>query len=285
MFADVGECGIMDYKSGLQRERYMQETGKKYYEIGSISKACWLIELLSTQKSWELAALSKALRLPKSTVHRMLLTLEDNGYVVQEKQRGEYCLSFKMFSLGSRMLQHASIVDITRPYCMELREKVNETINLCVQFDAEMLVVDRHVTTQALRQDTVIGGTFSMLQSASGKIYLAFAHEAEVGKSIALMRERVGNDVVDKLLLALREELKEVQRTGLAYDAEEEFIGVRCVAVPLMDFQNSLVATLSVSIPTVRINKQSLANIKRHLIHISKKISTRLGASPGSLPF
>ncbi len=105
---------------------------KKYYEIGSVSKACLLIETLSTKKSWELAELSRALGLPKTTVHRMLLTLEDNGYVFQEKQRGEYCLSFKLFSIGSRILRHSSLVDMARPYCRELLEAVDETVNLCV---------------------------------------------------------------------------------------------------------------------------------------------------------
>lgn len=263
----------------------MTQTVKKYYEVGAVSKACLLIEMLSTRKSWELAALSKAVGLPKTTVHRMILTLEDNGYVIQEKQRGEYCLSFKMFSVGSKMLRYSSMVDVARPYCMELLEAVNETVNLCVPFGTDMLVVDRHITTQPLRQDTVIGGTFPMLQSASGKIFLAFAQEAEVRKAVEQVREKSGREFADKLMLTLRAELEEVRKTGLAYDAEEVFKGVRCVAVPILDFQNCLAGTLSVSVPTVRLNKKTMANIKQQIVQMSQKISLRLGASPASLPF
>lgn len=258
---------------------------KKYYEIGSISKACLLIEILSTRKSWELTDLCKAVGMPKTTVHRMLLTLEDNGYVVQEKQRGEYCLSFKLFSIGSRMLRHSSLVDIARPYCRELLEAVDETVNLCVVSGTEMLVVDKQVTSQMLRQDSIIGSSFPLFQSASGKIFLAFADTAETEKVLALIREQSPGVHSEQVMLDLRSELEQVRQTGLAYDYEEVFKGVRCTAAPIYDFQNKLVATLSISAPTVRLNENTSSSIVSHIIEAARKISQRLGASPACLPF
>lgn len=258
---------------------------KKYYEIGALSKACLLIEMLSTKKSWELSDLCKAVGLPKTTVHRMLLTLEDNGYVVQEKQRGEYCLSFKLFSIGSRMLQHSSLVDIARPYCRELLDAVDETVNLCVVSGTEMLVVDKQVTSQMLRQDSIIGSSFPLFQSASGKIFLAFADEAETQKVLALIRQQSPSLHSEQVLRDLHSELEQVRRTGLAYDYEEVFKGVRCVAAPIYDFQDKLVATLSISAPTVRLNEKATASIEAHIVGAARKISQRLGASPACLPF
>lgn len=258
---------------------------KKYYEIGSVSKACLLIETLSTQKSWELAELSRAVGLPKTTVHRMLLTLEDNGYVFQEKQRGEYCLSFKLFSIGSRVLRHSSLVDMARPYCRELLESVDETVNLCVVSGTEMLVVDKQVTSQMLRQDSIIGSSFPLFQSASGKIFLAFAEEAEAEKVLKLINEQSPTLHIEQTMEDLRAELEKVCQTGLAYDYEEVFKGVRCIAVPIFDYQNKLVAALSVSAPTVRLNASSIVNIEKNIVQASTKISLRLGASPARLPF
>ncbi len=263
----------------------MLKQPKKYYEIGAVSKACLLIEILSTRKSWELADLCKAVGMPKTTVHRMLLTLEDNGYVVQEKQRGEYCLSFKLFSIGSRMLRHSSLVDIARPYCRELLEAVDETVNLCVVSGTEMLVVDKQVTSQMLRQDSIVGSSFPLFQSASGKIFLAFAEEEETEKVLELIKEQSPSTRSEEVMRSLRAELEKVRRTGLAYDYEEVFKGVRCTAAPVYDFQNNLVATLSISAPTVRLNKATSENIERHLIQTAQKISLRLGASPSCFPF
>lgn len=263
----------------------MLKQPKKYYEIGAVSKACLLIEILSTQKSWELADLCKAVGMPKTTVHRMLLTLEDNGYVFQEKQRGEYCLSFKLFSIGSRMLRHSSLVDIARPYCRELLQAVDETVNLCVVSGTEMLVVDKQVTSQMLRQDSIVGSSFPLFQSASGKIFLAFAEQEETEKVLALIKEESPSIRSEEVMRNLREELEKVRQTGLAYDYEEVFKGVRCTAAPVYDFQNSLVATLSISAPTVRLSKSASENIEKHIIQAAQKISLRLGASPSCFPF
>ncbi len=258
---------------------------KKYYEIGAISKACLLIETLSTQKSWELADLAKAMGMPKTTVHRILLTLVDNGYVVQEKQQGEYCLSFKLFSIGSRMMGHSSLVDIARPYCRKLLEAVDETVNLCVVSGTEMLVVDKQVTSQMLRQDSIIGSSFPLFQSASGKIYLAFAEKEETRKILALIEKQHPSMYSEQLMQDMQAELEQVKKTGLAYDYEEVFKGVRCTAAPIYNFQNKLVATISISAPTVRLNKTANANIDEHIILAASKISQRLGAAPACLPF
>lgn len=263
----------------------MPKTTKKYYEISAITKSCLLIEKLSTRPSWELADLSRAMELPKTSVHRMLLTLEDNGYVCQETERGEYSLTYKLFSIGSRVLQHSSFVDVARPYCRELQKAVDETVNLCVASGTEMLVVYKEVTSQMLRQDSTIGGSFPLFQSASGKVFLAFAEQAEAERVLQLIREQSQLDDIDRIMEELQVELEEVRRTGLAYDYEEVFKGVRCTAVPLFDFQDKLVGTLSVSAPTVRLNETTCANIERNITQAATRISLRLGASPTSLPF
>lgn len=262
----------------------MPKQTKKYYEISAVTKACQLIEMLSKQQSWELSALCKALGMPKTSVHRLLLTLEDCGYVVQEKQRGNYCLSFKLFSIGSRMLRHTSLVDIARPFCHELLQLTDETVNLCVVSGTEMLVVDKQVTTQMLRHDSIIGSSFPLFQSASGKIFLAFADQDETEKSLALIQREFPEISSDKIMSELHSELIGVKETGLAYDYEEVFKGVRCTAAPLFDFQNKLVATLSISAPTVRLNKKAISNIEQHLLETATKISQRLGASPNCFP-
>ncbi len=259
----------------------MLERSKKYYEIGAISKVCSLIEMLSTRKSWELAELCRAVGMPKTTVHRMLLTLEDNGYVVQEKLRGEYALSFKLFSIGSRTVNHSNLVDIARPFCKELLEAVDETVNLCVVSGTEMLVIDKQVTSQMLRQDSIIGSSFPLFQSASGKVFLAFAEQEEADKVLALLKAQKKTGEVSR---AFFEELETVRQSGVAFDYEEVFKGVRCTAAPIFDFQNKLVATLSISAPTVRLNEAANARIETHLVATTKKISQRLGAPAAGRP-
>lgn len=250
---------------------------KKYYEINSISKASQMLEILSTQKSWELGALSKAMGLPKSTTHRIVLTLKDNGYIVQEKGSSNYMLSYKLFSIGSRVLKNSSVVDVARPFCRELLKRIDETVNLCVVYGSQMLVVDRLVSSKPLRQDTSIGEMFPLLQSASGKIFLALGDEAEVADALQTTKDETNPQFVDELLASMYDELQAVKETWLAYDAEEVFQGVRCIAAPIFNYQSKVVSTLSVSVPTVRMTEASVTRIELNLSDITQQISAHLG--------
>ena len=214
----------------------------------------------------------------------MLLTLEDNGYVVQEKLRGEYALSFKLFSIGSRVINHSNLVDIARPFCKELLEAVDETVNLCVVSGTEMLVIDKQVTSQMLRQDSIVGSSFPLFQSASGKVFLAFAEKDEADKVLALLKAQSASQKPEVISPDILEELETVRQTGVAHDYEEVFKGVRCIAAPIFDFQNKLAATLSISAPTVRLNEAASAKIESNLVATTQKISRRLGASTAFRP-
>ncbi len=136
-----------------------------------------------------------------------------------------------------------------------------------------------------LRQDSIIGSSFPLFQSASGKIFLVFAEEAEAEKVLKLIAEQSPAVRIEQTMEALRAELEKVGQTGLAYDYEEVFKGVRWIAVPIFDYQNKLAATLSVSAPTVRLNASSIVKIEKNIIQASVKISLRLGATPARLPF
>lgn len=262
----------------------MSPSKKNYYTIGVISKCCLVLEMLASKRSWELAELCRALSMPKTTVHRILLTLEDQGYVVQERQRGEYSLSFKLFSIGSQVVRHTSILDVARPFCRELLDAVDETVNLCVVSDLEMLVIDKQVTSQSLRQDSIVGSAFPVFQSASGKVWLAFSDADESAEILRSIAERQNLVFSDTALNKLRVELDEVRQTGLAFDYEEVFQGVRCVAAPIFDFQGNITATLSISTPTIRLTEERADLIERELSQTVKKISKRLGATAVHFP-
>ncbi len=250
---------------------------KKYYEINSITKVCKLIETLATRSSWELTDLCKALDYPKTTIHRMLLTLLDNGYVIHEQSRGSYSLSFKLLSIGNSMLAKSSIVDIARPFCKKLRDTVNETVNLCIVSGKDILVIDKQTTNHTLRQDAIVGSSFPIRDSASGKIFLAFAEEMpQLFYDYVNSSEKKESPAQSS---KLADELETIRKIGLAYDYEEVFSGVRCVAAPIFDYQENLVAAISVSVPSARLDEQLQEKLNKEISLTAQDISLRLGSS------
>ena len=113
----------------------------KYYTIGVLGKSFGVIELMAHQAKWELRDLAKASGLPKGTLQRILLTLCELGFVSQDGKGGAYSLTLKFFKLGQRIASNNSLVEKARPACRQLMEKVNETVNLCVAQNFDMVVM------------------------------------------------------------------------------------------------------------------------------------------------
>lgn len=133
--------------------------------------------------------LAKASGLPKGTLQRILLTLCELGFVSQDGKGGAYSLTLKFFKLGQRIASNNSLVEKARPACRQLMEKVNETVNLCVAQNFDMVVMAQQVSWQILRLDSIIGSSFPIYPSASGKVHCAFLEESELLKFLNELRE------------------------------------------------------------------------------------------------
>lgn len=244
----------------------------------SIVKAFETVETLSQKPSWELADLCKRLAMPKTTVHRIILTLEKLGYVGQEKRRGGYSLTSKLFKLGSSVINHSGLVEMARPECQRLLSEVQETINLCIPNGTDMLVIDIQVANHPLRQVTSIGSEFAMIRSASGRAYLASLNQPEQDALLAQIREGVHDDDEWKGLLA---DLDETRQTGIGFDNEEIFTGVRCIAAPVFNHQSEVIASISVSAPIIRLTEERLDATAQAVAQAAANVSSRLGAPYG----
>ena len=240
------------------------DEGKKYYTIGSVEKVCDLLDTLSKKSSWELNELATEIGLPKTSVHRFLLTLADKGFVVQEKRRGRYSLSYKLFSIGSKVVEKTGLLKIARPYLERILTEIDETVNLAVPSGTEMLVIDKQVSSHALRQEVRLGSTFPMINSASGRIFLAFSAE--------------GGETVQSKIELFRERFALIRSTGVEEDDEEQYEGIRCIAVPVLDGENVACGAVSVSIPTLRYRDELVHRAREIAVEQASLISRRMGA-------
>ena len=249
---------------------------QKYYTISSIEKAFSVIELMTHKALWDLRELAKISGLPKGTLQRILLTLEELGYVRQEHRGGAYGLTLKLFQTGRRVVSNNNLVELARPHCRALLEAVNETVNLCMASGEEMVVVDQQVSRHHLRLDSIVGSSFPVYPSASGKIWLAFQEERESLRLLQALNKNsaMPPDAVNDFIA----ELTVVRREGVAFDYEEIFEGVRCVAAPIFDYSGNIVATLGCSVPTIRLSEELSARLVREISQKAQTISGLLGA-------
>ncbi|SIN81052.1 IclR family transcriptional regulator [Halodesulfovibrio marinisediminis] len=226
----------------------------KYFMMRSLEKAISVIETMATNSNWKLKTLSEACSIPKGTLQRILRTLEELGYVRQLERGGAYTLTLKLHKIGKQIASQNSLGSILKPILAKLRDKVNETVNLSVLSNLNMVLVHQEISGHALQMDSVIGDSFSAYLSASGKVFLAFLPEDDLHLFMEKLRASDSSITTDRVEQTLKE-LETVRKTGVGFDFEEIYKGVRCVAAPVFDDSGKIIATISCSVPTVRLDR------------------------------
>lgn len=226
----------------------------KYYMMRSLEKALFVAETMATETSWELKTLSAACSIPKGTLQRILRTYEDLGYVRQVHRGGAYALTLKFYKLGKQILSQSNMVTLMEPVIQKLRDQVNETVNLSTLSGIDMVVIHQKASNHALRMDSIIGTSFPAYLSASGKVFLAFLSEEKLRCFIKELRRLDTNIDTEKINLIYKE-IDFARERGIGLDFEELFQGIRCIAAPVFDDSGEIIATISCSVPTVRLDR------------------------------
>src|SRR5579864_7034693 len=168
-----------------------------------------------------LVEISQAVALPLATVHRLLGTLIQRGYVKQNQQNRKYALGFRALQMGHDMRQRFSLRLEARPFLQRLVQRVGESANLAVLDDGEVVYIDQAQSSRILRMFTQVGNRLPVHSTGSGKAMLAFA-APDVVEGV-LRRQglpgRTSHTIVDHD--AFRSELERIRRLGYALDDEE----------------------------------------------------------------
>ncbi len=136
----------------------MEIQQKKKEKIKSIDKALDLLEFLSRNgHEIGIAEISEKLNMGLSTVHRILNTLKSRGYVIQNQRTAKYRLGIKLFELGCEVQSTKSLIKIIRPYLRKLSKMINETANLAILEDKNVVYLDTIESSETLRTGIVRG--------------------------------------------------------------------------------------------------------------------------------
>ncbi len=253
--------------------------GKQPESVSSVLKTFGILQALSTQKDIGISELAQRLMMSKSTVYRFLQTMKTLGYVAQEGESENYSLTLKLFELGATTLEHVDLVDIADIEMRRISELTMEALHLGALDHDSIIYIHKIDSKYNLRMQSRIGRRNPLYSTAIGKVLLAGREEDEVRNILVDVEftkstERTHTDI-DSLL----SEFPQVRTQGYAEDNEEQEVGLRCLAVPVYDRFNRVVAGLSISLPTIRFTEE---NKKTHIAELhaaAARISRKLGCS------
>ena len=243
------------------------------YPIHSVENAFSLLEVLAGNGlELGIAELCRKTALPKGTVHRLLGTLKNLGYIEQNLQNRKYQLTVKIFKLGTAITDRVGLVQII-PHMKELSQRFNETVNLAIMDRDEIIYLYSVGSDNTLKLDLRIGSNQPAYCAAVGKVLLAYLNEQELDSYLQRVKLKPYTPYTITSKEYLKKDLKLIRERGYSFVNEEYMVGVACVAVPLKDHQNKVCAALSFSIPTVRMDKEKLPLLINSLISTAKKIT------------
>jgi DNA-binding IclR family transcriptional regulator len=219
-----------------------------------------------------LKQLATETRLHPSTAHRILSVMVGSR-LVDRIEPGTYRLGIRLLELGSLVKSRISVRQEALPHMQSLQQELGETINLSVRHDDEVVYVERTSGNNSMmRVVQIIGARAPLHITAVGKIFLAEDGPekcAEYARRTGLPRY-TDNTLTDADALA--KELEKVCHQGYASDNEEAEKGVSCIGAGIYNDEGRLVAGLSVSAPSDRLNKAWATQVRQTAEKISRAI-------------
>ncbi len=249
--------------------------------VKSLFRALSLLEILASNGSHRsLGDIAHAAKMPPSTTHRLLRSLQQMGYVVQNQVTSEYALGDALISLGRKAEQQRDLRDLARPWMEKLARATDETVNLTALVNDGVVQMEHVDSRNILKVTYDFDQVFPVHASASGKVFLAYLPATERER----MLRRSGRQTFTKRTIvdtaALRAELDAIRSRGYALDDAEREEGVRCIAAPIFDAGGAAVAAVSVSGPSLRLSLTKLHELAESVVATASAISVSLGYEP-----
>jgi DNA-binding IclR family transcriptional regulator len=228
--------------------------------------------LAQSDEAVSLKKLAEFTELHPSTAHRILNDMVACR-LVERADSGTYRLGLKLLELGNLVKARLSVRDAANLPMRALHKLTGQTVNLSVRQGDEIVYIDRAYSERSGMQVVrAIGGRAPLHLTSVGKLFLADDDAAKLKSYVAKtgLKSHTANSISS--LADLEKELDKVKVVGHARDDEELEVGVSCMAAAILDDSGKLVAGLSLSAPTERIQEEWLKSLKDTALQISKSL-------------
>ncbi len=219
-----------------------------------------------------LSQIAERVDLARSTVHRLVAALEQEGFVVAATSSRGFRLGPALASLASAASR--DVTALIHPFLVELSQELNETVDLAVLEHDHVLFVDQvPAATQRLRAVSAVGAVFPVHCTANGKALLALLPIGDVERLLPARLERLTPQTITSRADLLAE-LERIRGDHVAFDREEHTLGICAAGVALQDPLGNSVA-ISVPVPTHRFqSRQTL--IAEKLLAAKHELESRM---------
>jgi len=255
------------------------------HTIVSVERALQvLLALADLNKQVGITELSKHLMISKVAIYRIMTTLVASDFVIQDPTTSLYEMGPSVLRLTERFQIRNTLVRITQPYLEELASKTKEVTNLGIINNGKVLVLSSIIGRPQSRFTLNLGPVAEFHASSLGKALLSDKSQKTIS---SLLSENPLPKFTQNTKTTIKEfldELDSVKSTGIAIDDEETEEGLMCIGAPIKDWNNNIIAAISVSGLKSRLVEMRLETVKSLVIQAADKITKRLNRENLLLP-
>jgi DNA-binding IclR family transcriptional regulator len=252
----------------------MSNNGSDASPVQSVDRAVTVLEILAREGEAGVTEIATELGVHKSTAFRLVAALENRGLVAQHMDRGKYRLGVGILRLAGATTARLDLVQESRPICERLAREVGETINVAVLADGFALYLDQVAGPSTLQTRNWVGQRLALHATSNGKVLLAYLPDARLVEPLERFTKLT---VVDPAVL--ERQLDDVRRCGYATTVDELEIGLTAVAAPVRNLDGRVIAALSASGPSFRLERAQLTKTTEAVCAAADEISRRMGNS------
>lgn len=246
------------------------------YVIPNLRNACDILKLLGTSKDgFKVADIARTLGLPVTTTLRIMATLQLEGFV--RKVEGRFELGPVLIHLGNASLAGTEIREAALPVLQQLTQTTEETSHLAIPCDNRALIVAVQDSPHPLRAASRPGYLAELHCSSTGKIFLAFLHQARLAEWFSRKESTRRTPHTLTTFAEIKRETELTRKRGYSLDNEEYHPGVRCLAAPVFGSDGHVVAALGITAATVRFSKERIPEFAAKVTTAAAELARSLG--------
>jgi len=254
--------------------------------VPGLERGLNILRLFKRGRAWiSPPEMARELGIPRSTVHRLVQTLEEMGYLRRAESGGGYALGPAVLTLGFEYLGSLDIVQLSGPVLARLRDETNCSTHLAIRNGTDMVYLARYASRATVTSNVSVGSALPAHATVIGRVVLADLSETELaalykGKALEAYTEHTPTN-----LAALTKLLAEDRQRGYAVSTSFYERGVTSIAAPVRDAGGRAIASINaVSVDAATDEQYLRGDLKDNVLAAAAEISQMLGAPGATQP-
>jgi IclR family KDG regulon transcriptional repressor len=235
-----------------------------------------LLCFTSERPKLSLTQIADIVGMNKSTVHRLLLTLEGKNFLHRESSTGLYKLGYRFVDMASIVINNVDIQRFAQPYLERLAEECGETVDLAILDGSEIIYLQVIESRQRVKLAAAVGQRLPVYCTASGKAFLAYLPDEEVQ---AILGEGMIRYTENTLITIaeIRKDIEQTRERGFAISQQELENFIHAIAAPILNAHRVPVAVIAIAGPSFRLPGERMLELGQLLCKTTDAIARDAG--------